>query len=147
MIHHVATINLIYFSWLANFPRMGSVVIVVHDIADIPLAVSCLDNSLAFRVCLPIFDSLIARKPVHGFQTSRIFSYRSYLEAWKFGYTVQSRFFFRQPTRPGEDFSEPPQSRSPVHCCPVVELRQMAVERQWDIELPVLNSGTGKSGQ
>ena len=94
MLHHIATINLIYFSWLANFPRMGSVVIVVHDIADIPLAVSCLDNSLAFRVCLPIYESLIARKPVHGFQTKQNIQLQNLARGLKFWFYSTVQVFF-----------------------------------------------------
>ena len=41
MIHHMATISLLYFSWAVNFVRIGTLVLVVHDIADIPLSVSC----------------------------------------------------------------------------------------------------------
>ncbi|XP_052803598.1 ceramide synthase 4-like [Mya arenaria] len=32
--HHLATISLLYFSWLVNFVRMGSFVLIIHDIAD-----------------------------------------------------------------------------------------------------------------
>jgi hypothetical protein len=34
-IHHVATIILISFSWICNFFKIGTLVLVVHDIADI----------------------------------------------------------------------------------------------------------------
>lgn len=37
-VHHVATMFLIYFSWMLNFPRIGSYVLLVHDAADPPLA-------------------------------------------------------------------------------------------------------------
>ena len=54
MIHHVVTIILLYFSWVTNFPRLGCVIILIHDVADSPMAVSCLVNSLAFRFCQPV---------------------------------------------------------------------------------------------
>ena len=42
MVHHMATICLLYFSWVVNFPRIGTLVMLVHDAADVPLAVSCM---------------------------------------------------------------------------------------------------------
>lgn len=35
--HHVITILLLVFSWACNFHRIGSLVIAIHDIGDIPL--------------------------------------------------------------------------------------------------------------
>lgn len=40
IIHHVATIVLMYFSWVLNFVRIGSLVLVVHDAADTWLALT-----------------------------------------------------------------------------------------------------------
>ena len=37
MIHHVVTILLLTFSWTVNFVRIGTLVLVIHDFADIPL--------------------------------------------------------------------------------------------------------------
>ena len=37
--HHVATIVLLYFSWILNFVRIGSLVLIVHDAADTWLSV------------------------------------------------------------------------------------------------------------
>ena len=39
MVHHVATIVLMYFSWVLNFVRVGSLVLIVHDAADSWLSV------------------------------------------------------------------------------------------------------------
>ncbi|XP_037786070.1 ceramide synthase 6-like isoform X1 [Penaeus monodon] len=36
-IHHVLTIMLIVFSWTVNFVRLGSLVLIVHECADIPM--------------------------------------------------------------------------------------------------------------
>ena len=38
-IHHIATIALMCFSWIGNLTRIGSLVLVVHDCADIFLEV------------------------------------------------------------------------------------------------------------
>ena len=40
ILHHLVTILLIYFSWACNFVRVGTLVLVVHDIADPWMAVS-----------------------------------------------------------------------------------------------------------
>lgn len=36
-VHHIVTILLMAFSWTCNFTRIGSLVMLVHDFADIPL--------------------------------------------------------------------------------------------------------------
>ena len=40
IIHHVATMFLLYFSWIINFPNIGCIVLLLHDAADPALAVS-----------------------------------------------------------------------------------------------------------
>lgn len=40
IIHHFATIVLMYFSWVLNFVRVGTLVLVVHDAADTWLALA-----------------------------------------------------------------------------------------------------------
>ena len=40
IVHHAATIMLIYFSWATNFIRIGCIVLIAHDAADFPMAVS-----------------------------------------------------------------------------------------------------------
>ena len=40
MIHHVVTIGLLAFSWVLNFVRIGSLVLVIRDAADSWLSVS-----------------------------------------------------------------------------------------------------------
>ncbi|XP_069942603.1 ceramide synthase 6-like [Cherax quadricarinatus] len=37
LLHHIFTILLMVFSWTCNFVRVGSVVLVVHECADVPL--------------------------------------------------------------------------------------------------------------
>lgn len=39
-IHHIATIILMCFSWIGNLTRIGSLVLLVHDCADIFLEVN-----------------------------------------------------------------------------------------------------------
>lgn len=41
-IHHIATLTLMYFSWICNLTRIGSLVLLVHDCADIFLEVTTL---------------------------------------------------------------------------------------------------------
>jgi len=36
-LHHIVTIALLCFSWACNLVRVGALVIVIHDFADIPL--------------------------------------------------------------------------------------------------------------
>ena len=40
IVHHIVTIFLMYFSWVVNFVRVGTLVLLVHDAADFPMAVS-----------------------------------------------------------------------------------------------------------
>lgn len=44
MIHHIATIFLIGFSYCANFVRVGTFVMLVHDSSDFLLEVKTLGN-------------------------------------------------------------------------------------------------------
>ena len=34
VLHHLITILLLYFSWATNMVRIGTLVLVVHDVAD-----------------------------------------------------------------------------------------------------------------
>jgi len=43
-IHHIATISLMCFSWVGNLTRIGSLVLLVHDSADIFLEVRVLEG-------------------------------------------------------------------------------------------------------
>ena len=38
-VHHVVTLCLLGFSWACNLVRMGTLVLLIHDFADIPLEV------------------------------------------------------------------------------------------------------------
>ena len=40
IVHHVTTITLMYFSWMLNFVRTGSIIVLIHDSADSWLSVS-----------------------------------------------------------------------------------------------------------
>ncbi|XP_026221549.1 ceramide synthase 3b isoform X2 [Anabas testudineus] len=37
VVHHIATMTLLSFSWISNYIRIGTLVMAVHDFADIPL--------------------------------------------------------------------------------------------------------------
>lgn len=55
--HHLVTIALLYFSWVMNFVRVGSLVLLVHDTADIPLnATKCAKYAGRPKLC----DALLA---------------------------------------------------------------------------------------
>ena len=41
-IHHITTISLMGFSWTCNLTRVGTLVLVIHDVADILLEVGVL---------------------------------------------------------------------------------------------------------
>jgi Protein transporter of the TRAM (translocating chain-associating membrane) superfamily, longevity assurance factor len=41
-LHHICTICLLSFSWICNLTRIGTLVLLVHDCADIFLEVSIL---------------------------------------------------------------------------------------------------------
>lgn len=41
-VHHIATICLMAFSWVCNLHRIGTLVLLIHDCADIFLEVSCM---------------------------------------------------------------------------------------------------------
>lgn len=52
-VHHIVTIMLLTFSWTSNLFRVGSLVLVIHDFADVPLevcriilAINCIDLSM-----------------------------------------------------------------------------------------------------
>ncbi|KAL4222919.1 Ceramide synthase 5 [Mactra antiquata] len=59
IIHHFATMVLMYFSWLLNFVRVGTLVLVVHDAADTWLALAKMSiyakNKLATDIFFGIF--------------------------------------------------------------------------------------------
>merc|ERR1712080_566239 len=40
MLHHAATISLIWFSWVLNMVRAGMLVLVLHDTADVLLDIA-----------------------------------------------------------------------------------------------------------
>jgi len=50
-VHHIATICLMAFSWVCNLHRIGTLVLLVHDCADIFLEVSCMCLTFVWFVC------------------------------------------------------------------------------------------------
>ncbi|XP_047740656.1 ceramide synthase 6-like [Hyalella azteca] len=58
--HHLITIALMVFSFTCNFSRIGSLTLVVHDIADIPLQLSKLFIYLKWKKCCDITFTLFA---------------------------------------------------------------------------------------
>lgn len=49
LVHHVATIVLMNFSWLVNFVRIGTLVLIVHDVADPLLELTKMVNYLKWK--------------------------------------------------------------------------------------------------
>lgn len=49
--HHIVTVLLITLSWACNFHRMGSLVLAIHDVADIPLELAKLFKYAKFQRC------------------------------------------------------------------------------------------------
>lgn len=49
LIHHVITISLIYFSSYMRFTRIGSMVALTHDIADVPVDLAKLSNFIRWQ--------------------------------------------------------------------------------------------------
>jgi TLC domain len=39
-VHHLVTMALITLSWVTNFVRMGTLVMLIHDISDVPLEIA-----------------------------------------------------------------------------------------------------------
>ncbi|KAF2360306.1 TRAM/LAG1/CLN8 domain [Trinorchestia longiramus] len=58
--HHMITIALMVFSFTCNFSRVGSLTLVVHDIADIPLQLSKLFIYLEWKRCCDITFAFFA---------------------------------------------------------------------------------------
>ena len=66
-VHHVVTIMLLTFSWTCNFVRIGTLVLVIHDFADVPLE--------AAKLCRYLNVSDLVSNSIFGvFTLSWIFS-------------------------------------------------------------------------
>lgn len=79
-IHHLVTILLLTFSWACNFVRIGTLVLVIHDFADIPLE--------GAKICRYIQASDLVSNAVFGlFTLSWIFSRLGLLPARVIAYT------------------------------------------------------------
>lgn len=61
IIHHIATIILLYFSWMMNLVRIGTLVLFVHDAADPFLAVTVLHIDGKTKHNITAYDKI--RKP------------------------------------------------------------------------------------
>lgn len=49
LVHHIATIVLMNFSWMVNFVRIGTLVLIVHDVADPLLELAKMVNYLKWK--------------------------------------------------------------------------------------------------
>lgn len=50
VIHHIATLFLIGFSYCANYVRVGTLVMLVHDSSDILLEVNAIESQVLFSL-------------------------------------------------------------------------------------------------
>ncbi|XP_022079960.1 ceramide synthase 6-like isoform X2 [Acanthaster planci] len=50
VVHHIATVMLIFFSYICNFTRIGSLVMVIHDVSDIFLEGAKITNYAGFVI-------------------------------------------------------------------------------------------------
>lgn len=57
-VHHIATILLMAFSWVCNLIRVGTLVLLVHDCADIFLEV-CITDYIFFFFFTKLNNSVI----------------------------------------------------------------------------------------
>jgi len=64
-IHHVTTIALMSFSWTCNLTRVGTLVLAVHDCADIFLEVNSMLRSKRITIQSLFFDSGCQNVQVH----------------------------------------------------------------------------------
>jgi ceramide synthetase len=87
LLHHVVTVFLIAFSWIVNFDRVGTLVLLVHDVADPFLEAAKLFNYAAVQwacdSCFVIFALTFAVTRLYVFPRYVIYStmYESYNEA------------------------------------------------------------------
>jgi len=54
LLHHVLTIGLLSFSWACNFTRIGTLVLIVHDVADIFLLGAKMLKYLKLKMCCDV---------------------------------------------------------------------------------------------
>ncbi|CAG5126840.1 unnamed protein product, partial [Candidula unifasciata] len=59
IMHHLVTILLIYFSWACNFVRVGSLVLVVHDVADPWLNIAKMLKYAKYQMLCEIFFGIL----------------------------------------------------------------------------------------
>ncbi|KAL4222701.1 Ceramide synthase 5 [Mactra antiquata] len=69
MIHHSATIVLLYFSWIGNMVRVGTIVLILHDVADPWLAFAKLGIYLKWKTFTDVLFGIF----VLSWLISRIF--------------------------------------------------------------------------
>lgn len=73
IIHHVATIILISFSWFANYIRAGTLIMALHDSSDYLLEVG-VSPSPAVTSCAPVLCPLPSSRPLPS-QSAKMFNY------------------------------------------------------------------------
>lgn len=104
IIHHIVTMFLLYFSWVVNFVRIGTLVLLVHDAADFPMAAAkmakycgrkLLCNILLATFCVTWVVSRLGFYPCRVLYSSSIEVY-DYLEPFPAYYFFNGLLFILQ---------------------------------------------------
>lgn len=80
-IHHIVTVLLLSFSWTCNFHRIGTLVMVLHDFADIPLDGAKICSYLKMQRLSNILFAILAFSWIFtriGLLPYRVISYSTY---------------------------------------------------------------------
>ncbi|CAM9172709.1 unnamed protein product [Chrysoparadoxa australica] len=76
-IHHLVTIGLLWYSWILCFTRIGTVVIIIHDVADVPLELAKVCNYTSvhrtFGRCAKVTADVVFAIFAVTFLTSRLY--------------------------------------------------------------------------
>jgi hypothetical protein len=97
MLHHFATMGLIYLSSYYRFTRVGSMVFLVHDVSDVPVDLSKLANFVKWKkttiVCFVIMVIMwfISRLCIYTFIIFRSMLFETQILMWEW---VPPEYFF-----------------------------------------------------
>lgn len=84
-LHHIVTVLLLAFSWTCNFHRIGALVMVIHDSADVPLDGAKIFSYLKMQRLSNAAFALLTISWIFtriGLLPYRIIAYSSYYALW-----------------------------------------------------------------